>query len=153
MRTIAIPNAVPLELTHLLLDVNGTLTDRGELIDGVAAELPRLQETLDIHLLSADTFGSLERIAETLGVDAVVVRDGSEKAAFVRQLGSRICVAIGNGANDAEMLREAALGIAVIESEGAAAATLAAADVVCRSITEALNLLLDDHALGATLRP
>jgi soluble P-type ATPase len=51
------------------------------------------------------------------------------------------------------MLREAALGIAVIGPEGAAATAIAAADVVCRSIGEALELLLDDQALAATLRP
>jgi soluble P-type ATPase len=51
------------------------------------------------------------------------------------------------------MLQEAALGIVVIGREGAAAATFAAADVVCRSIGDALELLLDDRALAATLRP
>jgi soluble P-type ATPase len=72
---------------------------------------------------------------------------------LVRELGSRHCAAIGNGANDIDMLHEAALGIAVTGPEGTAAAAVAAADVVCRSIVEALELLLDDRALAATLRP
>ena len=37
--------------------------------------------------------------------------------------------------------------------EGAAVTTLAAADIVCHSIDDALHLLLDDKALAATLRP
>jgi soluble P-type ATPase len=41
----------------------------------------------------------------------------------------------------------------VIGPEGAATATLVAADIVCRSIGDALELLLDDRALAATLRP
>lgn len=153
MRTIEIPNLPPLELTHLVFDVNGTLTKRGELIEGVAAELGRIRETLEIHLLSADTFGSLARIASTLGIAAVIADDGAEKAAYVRQLGSQNCVAIGNGANDESMLREAALGIAVVGPEGVATSALAAADIVCTSIADALELLGDERALAATLRP
>ena len=49
------------------------------------------------------------------------------------------------------MYRETLVG-SVIGSEGAAAATIAVADVVCRSIGDALGLLLDDEALAATLR-
>jgi P-type E1-E2 ATPase len=153
MRTITIPNSVVLELEHLVLDVNGTLTNRGELIDGVEAALRKLAETLDVHLVSTDTFGSLHEVASVLGVAARVVGEGAEKAALVEELGSSRCVAVGNGANDRDMLREAALGIAVIGPEGAAATTIAAADVVCRSIGDAFELLLDDRALAATLRP
>jgi P-type E1-E2 ATPase len=153
MRRIEIPGKPALELTHLVLDVNGTLTNRGELIDGVDATIRRLKATLDVHLVSADTFGSLCRLAKMLGVYATLIVDGSEKAAFVHELGSRHCVAIGNGANDTEMLRMAALAIAVIGREGAAATTVAAADIVCASIGDALGLLVDDQALAGTLRP
>jgi soluble P-type ATPase len=151
--TTEVPGRRSLELAHLVLDVNGTLTDRGELIDEVEPQLRKLQETMEVHLVSADTFGSLGRIASILGVDSKVVDDGVQKASFVWQLGAHRCAAIGNGANDEAMLREAALGIAVIGPEGAAASSLAAADIVCRSIGDALRLLLDDQALAATLRP
>ncbi len=67
-------------------------------------------------------------------------------------LGPERCVAIGNGANDAAMLEAAALGIAVVGPEGAAASAVGNADVVCTSITDALDLLLDERALIATLR-
>jgi soluble P-type ATPase len=152
-RTTEVPGRRPLELAHLVLDVNGTLTDRGQLIGDVEAQLRKLQETLEVHLVSADTFGSLESVASVLGVDSKVVDDGVQKASFVWQLGAHRCAAIGNGANDEAMLREAALGIAVIGPEGAASSTVAAADIVCRSIGDALRLLLDEQALAATLRP
>ena len=50
------------------------------------------------------------------------------------------------------MLAEAALGIAVVGPEGAAAATLAAADVVAPGIFSALDLLANPLRLTATLR-
>jgi soluble P-type ATPase len=87
-RITEVPGRRPLELAHLVLDVNGTLTDRGELIDDVEAQLRKLQETMDVHLVSADTFGSLGRIASIIGVDSNVVDDGVQKASFVGQLGA-----------------------------------------------------------------
>jgi soluble P-type ATPase len=50
------------------------------------------------------------------------------------------------------MLKEAALGIAVILEEGAAAQTLVSANVVCASIVSALDLLRNPLRLTATLR-
>jgi soluble P-type ATPase len=61
-------------------------------------------------------------------------------------------VCIGNGRNDRLMLAESALGIAVVLGEGAAAVTLAAADVVCTDILAALALLTHPLRLVATLR-
>ena len=46
----------------------------------------------------------------------------------------------------------AALGIAVVGPEGASVEAVQSANVVCRSILEALDLLLDERALIATLR-
>jgi soluble P-type ATPase len=50
------------------------------------------------------------------------------------------------------MLREAAVGIAVILAEGASGLTLAAADVVTAGIRPALALLSNPLRLVATLR-
>jgi P-type E1-E2 ATPase len=150
---VDIPGREPLALEHLVLDVNGTLTDRGRLLDGVREGLADVTARLDVHVVSADTFGTLESIAEELGVRAHTVETGADKAQYVAGLGSDRCVAIGNGANDASMLELAALGIAVLGPEGAAASALAASDIVCASIVDALALLLDERALQATLRP
>jgi P-type E1-E2 ATPase len=153
MMVVDVPGRGCLQLAHLLLDVNGTLSDRGQLLPGVAERLRRLGETLTVHLVSADTFGTLGAIAGQLGVAALAAGDGEEKKALVERLGSERCVVVGNGANDAAALRAAALGLCVLGPEGASAAALQAADVVCRSILEALDLLLDERVLVATLRP
>jgi soluble P-type ATPase len=150
---VDIPGRAPLLLEHLVLDVNGTLTDRGDLIEGVRDRLAILSARLDVHLLSADTFGTLAEVVEQLGVPAHAISSGGDKAAFVAELGSGECAAIGNGTNDAAMLEAVALGIAVVGPEGAAAPAVMAADVVCRSIVDAFDLLLDERALRATLRP
>jgi soluble P-type ATPase len=50
------------------------------------------------------------------------------------------------------MLKEAALGITVILEEGTALETLTSADVVCKDILSALELLSNRLRLTATLR-
>lgn len=150
---VTVPGRPRLHLGHLLLDVNGTLTVRGALLPGVAERLDRLRDRLAIRLLTADTFGTLNAVRSDLaGIPADRITRGADKAAVVARLGPDGCAAIGNGANDAAMLAAAALGIAVLGPEGAAPATLLAADVVCRSVTDALDLLLDPRLLAATLR-
>jgi len=150
---VGIPAREPLDLEFLLLDVNGTLGERGALLEGVPGRLEALAEQLEVRLLSADTFGTLDEIERQLPARAQTVTSGEEKVAIVRRLGAAGCVAIGNGTNDALMLREAALGIAVLGAEGTSGVALAAADVICGSILEALDLLRDPRTLSATLRP
>jgi soluble P-type ATPase len=151
--TVTIPGAATLALQELMLDVNGTLTNRGSLLTDVPARIERLIETLQIHLVSADTFGTLKPIAVQLGVRAVRAGSGNDKLRELERLGPERSAVIGNGANDVLVLQAAALGIAVVGPEGASSAALRAADVVCSSVVEALDLLLDPLALCATLRP
>jgi soluble P-type ATPase len=121
----------------------------------VRERLEELSKSLSIHILTADTFGSVQK--EMTGIPCEVVVIGKEnqtqaKADYVRQLGLQKTVTVGNGRNDALMLKEVVLGIAVIQEEGATVETLMAADIVTRSILDALDLLLHALRLTATLR-
>jgi soluble P-type ATPase len=149
---LEVPGRGPLELEHVVLDVNGTVTERGAVIDGVEERLDRVRDLLEVHLLSADTFGTLSAVASELGARAGTVSTGDDKLAYLSRLGAERCAAVGNGANDVRILEAAALGIAVVGPEGAAGAAVRAADVVCGSILDALDLLADERALVATLR-
>ena len=132
--------------------MNGTLTERGALLDGVAARLALVRERLEPLLVSADTFGTLAEIGRTLDIAVRSVGTGSEKRRLVEELGAAKTAVIGNGSNDGPALEAAALGIAVLGPEGTSADAIRAADVLCRSASEALDLLLDPKALVATLR-
>jgi soluble P-type ATPase len=142
-------------LEHLVLDVNGTITLEGQLIDGVTRRLSELRSAIIVHVITADTRGKQETIDAELGLKAVRVTSGGEaaqKAAFVRQLGGERVCAVGNGAIDAAMLDDAGLAIAVLGEEGLATSALTAADVVVPTINAALDLLLNPLRLVATLR-
>lgn len=152
--TVPVPGGTELRLERLLLDANGTLTQDGRLIAGVAERVHELRGQLEVRIFTADTFGTLEELCAALGgVAANRVASGAEKRALLMEADPRRCAAIGNGANDRALLAGAALGIAVIGPEGASAATVAAADVVCTSVLDALDLLRHPQRLSATLRP
>ena len=155
MIELTIPGRGTILLHHLVCDVNGTLALDGQLIDSVAGALLSLRDRLELHLLTADTHGKQAEIDRQLGVQAVRIPPGGEsaaKAAYVRQLGSQGVVAIGNGANDAAMLFEAAIGIAVLSPEGLAAEAAQAADVIAPGILDALGWLERPMRLVASLR-
>ena len=61
-------------------------------------------------------------------------------------------IGIGNGRNDMLMIKAAAIGIVVIQKEGAATETLAVADIVCTSVIDALEAINNPKSLMATLR-
>ena len=155
MLKISIPGYRDLQLKYLVLDYNGTLACEGKLIPEVRPALEDVARQLEIHVLTADTFGTAS--AQVLGLPCKVMvlpRDHQDegKLEYVRQLGPEFTVCIGNGRNDLLMLKAAALGICVIQEEGASADSVLAADVVSSSIVSALRLLLHPLRLAATLR-
>ncbi|MCK5054409.1 MAG: hypothetical protein KAR65_09025 [Anaerolineales bacterium] len=155
MIEVNIPGRGLIQLKHLVSDVNGTLALDGQLLDGVPKTLLNLGDRLQLHLLTADTHGRQSRIDEHLGLQAVRIPEGGEaeaKAAYVHDLGAERVVALGQGANDAGMLREAAIGIAVASVEGLAIESLTSADVVVPDINAAFELLEHPARLIATLR-
>ncbi len=155
MIELNIPGRGTLQLEHLVLDVNGTLAKDGHLLDKIVKPLTALRDRLTLHLLTADTYGRQTAIDLMLNTQAVRLQPGDEprqKGDFVRRLGADRVVAIGQGANDAEMLKAAALGIAVLSDEGLAVEALLSADIVMADIFGALNLLEFPTRLVATLR-
>jgi len=144
-----------LRLQHLVSDVNGTLAVDGVLIDGLSKRIALLRDRLSVHLLTSDTHGRQAVIDEQLNLSAVRVKPGNEaaqKADYVRNLGAESVIAIGQGANDSEMLKAAGLGICVMSAEGVAVETLLAADLVVPDILTALDLLDNPVRILATLR-
>ncbi|HUL91357.1 MAG TPA: hypothetical protein VLV56_03315 [Burkholderiales bacterium] len=155
MLEIDIPGFARLSLQHLVLDYNGTLALDGRLLPGVRRRLSTLSRALEIHVVTADTFGAARAALAGLPCRALILparRQDRAKLAYVKRLGAARTACIGNGRNDRLMLKAAALGIAVLQGEGAAGVTLAEADIVIPAIAEALDLLAKPLRLTASLR-
>jgi len=155
MIAFTIPDYGDLKINHLVLDYNGTLACDGELLPGVSGLLKQLGENVSIHILTADTFGNVREGVKDISCELHIlpkVNQSQAKLDYVSELGIIDTICIGNGRNDRLMLDEAAVGIAVIQKEGASFQSLQAADVICTNIIDALELLVYPKRLTATLR-
>jgi P-type E1-E2 ATPase len=152
---IVIPGRKVLRLEYLMLDLNGTIAFDGEIIEGVQERLEKLGKSLSIVVVTADTFGDAAKCLKTLPVKLHLITHGKEdvqKSALVKELGAERTVSIGNGSNDASMLKESALAIGVIGPEGASVEAIQNCDVVVPDIKAALDLCTRPDRLVATLR-
>ncbi len=150
-----IPGGELIEIEHIVSDYNGTIALDGKLIAGVAEIIEELSEHLTFHVITADTFGSVER--ELQEVPCTIHKIGPEeqdraKAEYIKKLGSSRVAAMGNGRNDIHMLKEAALGIGILHREGICTETLMASDIVCSTPLDALGYFKNPKRLIATLR-
>ena len=152
---IEIPGYKKLELKYLLLDYNGTIAVDGKIPLEVKERIHILSKELEIFVLTADTHGTAKKMCEGLPLKIMTFPSDAamyEKQRIVRELGTEHCVAIGNGRNDILMCQEAELSIAIVGTEGACSKLISATDICVTSIVNALDLLIFQKRLIATLR-
>ena len=155
MPEIDIPGFGPLGWDHLVMDYNGTLAIDGRLHPEAKKRLLQLSRSMTLHVITADTHGNVRQEVNGVPCRLHVLpseRQAEAKAAYIHQLDPQRTVAMGNGRNDRLMLKEAVLGIVVIEAESASVAAIANADLVCTSILDALDLMAFPLRLVAGLR-
>lgn len=155
MINIEIPGFGDFAFQHLVLDYNGTIACDGKLLEGVMERLSILGENVEVHIITADTFGAVQE--QMTGMPCKIkILDRSDEAIqkenFVRLLGAEHVVAFGNGNNDKLMLKQARLSIAVVGHEGCAVSALHAADIAVTDINTGLDLLIAPLRCKATLR-
>ncbi|ACV23534.1 Soluble P-type ATPase [Slackia heliotrinireducens] len=151
---IDIPGWATVDIEYVICDYNGTIAVDGMLIPELAPRLERLAQLVEVHVLTADTFGTVREQCAPFDVQVDVFP--SDHAALSKQqvaasLPGGVCC-LGNGFNDRLMFQEADLAIAIMEHEGASVVSLNCADVVVSRAADAFDLLLNPKRLIATLR-
>ena len=152
---IDIPGWGSLDVENIVIDLDGTLATDGRIPPEVKEKINSLSGQAKIYILTADTQGSANK--ETSGMIAELIKIPGEdskqgKLDFLKTLNLEVTVAIGNGSNDQLILKEAALGIAVLGDEGVSVSAIKSADIVVKNIQNALDLILKPKRLIATLR-
>jgi len=155
MMRIEIPGWGHLEAEYLVLDMNGTIATDGKISPEVKEKINLLSQSLKIYVLTADTHGTAAQEVEGLDAELIAIGDQESKEAkriFLSRIAPEKTIAIGNGSNDQLVLKEAALGIAVLGDEGLSRMAFQSADVSVRDVLSALDLLLRPKRLIATLK-
>ncbi len=155
MISVPVPGWGELSIEYVMVDFNGTVAFDGKLKKEVKEVIDKISRYVKVFVITADTYETADSVLGPANVTFIKVdksSSGEEKAKVVRELGPEKVVAIGNGANDALMLKEAAIGIAVIGEEGCSTALMKDADLVVTDIMNALGLVAYPERLVATLR-
>jgi P-type E1-E2 ATPase len=155
MISVPIPGWGELSLEYLMVDFNGTAAIDGKLKKDVKDAIEKISRYIKVFIITADSYDSVDAELAASNITFIKVNknsSGDEKAKVVRELGPEKIVAIGNGSNDAAMLKEAALGIAVIGEEGCSTALIKEADLVVADVMKAFGLIMHPERILATLR-
>ena len=155
MIKIDIPGYKIINAKHLVLDYNGTIAVDGLVMKDVPELLVKLSAHLNIHVLTADTFGTVQKELKELPIIIKILepaKQDKQKLNYVKNLGLPNVIAIGNGKNDLLMLKKSVLSIGIIQTEGAFSPILNTTHVICTNIIDALSLLINPKRLSATLR-
>lgn len=148
-----IPGHGKLELKTIILDLNGTLSVAGTVPSGVKERLQTIKDRgFKVVFFTGNTRNDADQLAADLGIDWKLAKNADEKRDLALRLDPDTCVSIGNGLIDLELMKVVRLGIVTLQAEGVHVQTLLASDTVVPSITDALDLFIDDQRLVATLR-
>jgi len=156
MLIIDIPGYETIKVKNVVFDFNGTLAVDGILVDGVKEKMEELSNRgINIFILTADTFGTVSDQCRHLPVEIEIFSkenvSGSKKR-FVEKIGPETTITVGNGRNDLAMFEESILSIVVIGKEGCCTKSIRVADIMVNNPIDALELLLKNDRICATLR-
>ena len=157
MKEFIIPNYGKITIKNIIFDINGTIQFKGQISDDLVEKIEELKKIYKVYLVSADTRGNLKELAENLKVSYIKINsvensEAEEKNRELIRLGKDVTVAVGNGNNDALMLKNSILGITVLGGEGATIKSILNSDVIVPDPISAIDLLLDEKVMIGTLR-
>ena len=157
MKEFTIPNYGKITIKNIIFDINGTIQFKGQISSEVVQKFDELKRFYNIFLVSADTRGNLKELADYLKVSFIKINPKGESEAEAKniellKLGKDVTVAIGNGNNDALMLKNSILGISILGSEGATVKSILNSDIIVPDTLSAIEFLLDEKILIGTLR-
>jgi P-type E1-E2 ATPase len=154
MINIEIPGWENFAIENVVLDLNGTIATDGRISVDVKEKIKSLSQKVKVFILTVDTQGTASEEGKDIGIELVKIPtedSKNKKFEFLKNLNLERTIVIGNGNNDQLILREAALGIAVLGDEGLSSLALKNADILVKNVSDGLDLFLKSKRLIATL--
>ena len=151
---IDIPGGESLRLEHLVLDYNGTLAVDGEIVAGVVRMLNALSQRLQVHVVTADTFGASAPTWRKPPARCMSSRSSSRTAetGLHQELGQRRRGLRGERKKRPFDARRGGCRHRSDSTRGRLCQNPGKADIVCTDILSALELLTHHKRIQATLR-
>lgn len=151
--TYDIPGQGEIEIKTIILDLNGTLSVAGKVPSGVKERLEQLKNKgFKVLFFTGNTRNDADDLAKDLGIEWKLAKNAGDKKNLALELEPETCASIGNGLIDLELMKVVKLPIVTLQAEGVHVQTLLSSDIVIPTITDALDLFIDEQRLIATLR-
>lgn len=148
-----ITNSGEFEIKTIVLDLNGTLSVKGKIPDGVKERFSKLKEMdIDVFLFTGDQRGTAEDLCRKLGIDFKKAKSVEDKERFFLEFDPETTAAIGNARIDIGKFKHAKISVATIQSEGIHTDIIQHVDIIVPSILDALDLFIDPNSLIATMK-
>jgi soluble P-type ATPase len=148
-----IPHVGTIEIDTIVLDLNGTLSVHGRMVEGAQKRIGMLKKLgFKIILFSGDQRGHAADLCKRLGIEFRKAETSADKEKFFLGLDTDHTAAIGNARIDIGKFKHAKLSIATLQAEGIHVGILPHVDIIVPTINDALDLFLDPNALIATMR-
>lgn len=148
-----VPGVGTIEIDTIVLDSNGTLTVRGEIVSGVIERIQQLQSLgINVVMISSDQRGNARALALSSGISYYEASNSRQKEDILLSLGSRKVGAIGNARIDIGLFVQSVVSIATLQGEGIHKDIIDRVDVIVPSINDALDFFLDEDTFIATMK-
>ncbi|WP_421920249.1 hypothetical protein [Marinifilum sp.] len=149
----SVPGVGTITIDTLVLDSNGTLTVKGEMVPGVVERIHRLQMLgVNVVMISSDQRGNARDLALSSGIAYYEANNSREKEDVLLSLGSRNVAAIGNARIDIGLFVQSVVSVATLQGEGIHKDIIDHVDVILPSINDALDFFLDEDTFIATMK-
>ncbi len=130
-----IPGTKDFSIDTIILDLNGTLSVGGVIVEGVKERLAKLKSAgFRLILFTGDTRGDADTIAKDLNIEWRLAKTAADKKSLAQNLNPEKCAAIGNGLIDLELVKVVKLSVVTLQAEGVHTKTLLNSDIVVPSI-------------------
>ncbi|HUL20032.1 MAG TPA: hypothetical protein VLZ10_01165 [Thermodesulfobacteriota bacterium] len=151
---IDIPGWGSVDIENIVIDLDGTVATDGRISVEVKEKIAAVSRLAKIYILTANPQGPADE--EIVGMKAELIKVSNEESKrgkfdFLKTLDLERTAAVGNGSNDQLILKEAALGIAVLGDEGLSVSAMKSSDIVVKDIQGALDLFVKPRRLITTL--
>ncbi len=148
-----VPGVGTIDIDTLVVDSNGTLTIKGEMIPGVEERIHRIQMLgVNLVMISSDQCGTAKNLALSSGISYYEASNSREKEDILLSLGSKNVAAIGNARIDIGLFVQSVVSVATLQSEGIHKDIIDHVDVIVPSINDALDFFLDEDTFIATMK-
>lgn len=152
---LKIPQLKTINVKNIVFDYNGTIATSGQVSPEIFDQIIALTETFNVFIVTADTFDTVRKRFDATPVEVYIIDHDNgtdDKAKFIKTIGAEQTIALGNGNNDRQMLKESAIGISVLGDEGLSVKSFNASDLIVKNILDFFEMIEEPKKLIATLR-